>query len=232
MPSPARTAPARRIRWGIVLSFALFALNAWICRELFTADFVSNLLSNEGIFAALGRFYREHPTNLRWFPWFNVGMATEYAYQPGLPALAAITGAITGWPASRSLHAVLAFAYCCGPVTLFWLAWDWSESIALSLSAALAFTLTSPAEILVRVLRIGSEAHWGALRLNDLVFFGEAPHNVALAMLPLALLFLHRAIVRGGAGNMVLAGAMSGAVALTNAFGAFGVALGAFSMVL
>lgn len=159
-------------------------------------------------------------------------MATEYAYQPGLPTFAAITGAITGWPASRALHAVLAFAYCAGPVALFWLAWDWSESIALSLFSALAFSLTSPAELLIRELRIGSEAHWGAMRLNNMVFYGEAPHNVALAMLPLAYLFLYRAIVRGGAWNLVLAGVMSGAVALTNAFGAFGVALGAVSIVL
>ena len=105
-------------------------------------------------------------------------------------------------------------------------------ALALSHAAALAFTLTSPAEWLIRELRMGSEAHWGALRLNNLVWYGEAPHNVALAMLPLALLFLYRAIVRGGAWNMVLAGVMSGAVALTNAFGAFGVALGAFSMIL
>lgn len=230
--SPATRGSSGQLRWAVGLSFALFALNAWICRELFTADFVGNLLSNEGIFAALGRFFREHPGDLRWFPWFNVGMATEYAYQPLLPALAAITGAVGGWPASRALHAVLAFAYCCGPVTLFWLAFEWSESITLSLSAALAFTLTSPAELLIRELRVGSDAHWGPLRLNNLVWYGEAPHNVALAMLPLALLFLHRAIVRGGAWNMVLAGAMSGAVALTNAFGAFGVALGALSMVV
>jgi hypothetical protein len=232
VPIPANSARSRRTRHATALSILIFALNAWICRELFTADFVSNLLSNEGIFAALGRFFRENPIEHRWFPWFNVGMATEYAYQPLLPAMAAITGALTNWPPSRALHFVLAFAYCCGPVTLFWLAWDWSESLALSLSAAFAFSLTSPAEMLIRELRIGSDAHWGALRLNNLVFYGEAPHNVALAMLPLAYLFLHRAIVRGGAWNMVLGGALSGAVALTNAFGAFGVALGAIAMVL
>lgn len=232
MVTAASIPSARQFRTAIAISLLLFALNAWICRELFTADFVNNLLSNEGIFAALGRFFREHPTDLRWFPWFNAGMATEYAYQPLLPAFAAVTGALTGWPASRALHFVLAFAYCCGPVALFWLAWEWSESIALGLSAALAFTLTSPAELLIRELRIGSGAHWGPLRLNNLVWYGEAPHNVAVAMLPLALLFLYRAIVRGGAWNMVLAGVLAGAVALTNAFGGFGVALGAISMVL
>jgi len=234
MPASDRMARQRlgSLRLAIGLSSLIFGLNAWICRELFTAEFVNNLLSNEGIFGALGRFFREHPFDHRWFPWFNAGMPTEYAYQPLLPALAAVIGAVTGWPAERALHAVLAFAYCCGPVTLFWLAWDWSESIALSLSAALAFTLTSPGEWLIPVLRYGSDGHWGPLRLNNLVWYGEAPHNVALAMLPLAFLFLRRAIVRGGVRNMVLAGAVSGAVALTNAFGAFGVALGALSMVL
>ncbi len=231
MPS-LRTRSRTRISQAVAISLFLFALNAWICRELFAADFVNNLLSNEGIFASIGRFFREHPFDHRWFPWFNAGMATEYAYQPLLPAMAAVTGALTGWPASRCLHFVLAFAYCCGPVTLFWLAFEWSECFVLAVSAGLAFTLTSPAEILIKELRIGSDAHWGALRLNNLVFYGEAPHNVSLAMLPLAYLFLYRAIVRGGAWNMVLAGAMAGAVALTNAFGGFGVALGAIAMVL
>jgi hypothetical protein len=53
--------PARRIHRAVALSCLIFALNAWICRELFTADFVNNLLSNEGIFAALGRFFPRAP---------------------------------------------------------------------------------------------------------------------------------------------------------------------------
>ena len=237
MSTAAITGRSRQTRRAIALSLLLFALNAWICRELFTADFVNNLLSNEGVFAALGRFFREHPADYQWFPWFNVGMPIEYAYQPMLPALAAVTGALTGWPASRALHAVLALAYCCGPVTLFWLAWDWSESITTGLSAALAFTLSSPAEWLIRELRFGPDNHWGPLRLNNLVWYGEAPHNVSLALLPLALLFLRRAIVSDGARNsrtwnIVLAAALSGAVALTNAFGTLGVALGALCIVL
>ena len=228
----ATTGQQARMRWAIVLSLALFALNAYICRELFTAEFVHNQLSNEGIFAAIGRFFREHPFDYRWFPWFNTGMAIENAYQPLLPALSAITGAITGWPDARALHAVLAFAYCCSPITLFWLAWDWSDSFALSLPAALAFSLVSPAEILIRDVRVDASGHWGPLRLFNLVWYGESPHTVALAILPLAWLFLRRAVVQGGAWNFVLAGIMSAIVALTNAFGAFGVALGALSLVL
>ncbi len=218
---------------ALACALFLFALNAWICHEFFTADFVNNLLSNEGAFASIGRFFREHPFDYNWFPWFNAGMPIEYAYQPLLPALSGLTAALAGWPDSRALHFILALAYCCGPVTLFWLAWDWSESLLLSFSAGLAFSLASPAQWLVPELRIPTAGgHLGALRLNDLVFYGEGPHNVALAMLPLAFLFLRRAIVRGGAVNFVLAGIAAAAVALTNAFGAFGVALGAISIVL
>ena len=159
-------------------------------------------------------------------------MSTEYAYQPLLPAMAAVTGALTNWPPSRSLHFVLAFAYCCGPVTLFWLAWDWSESLALSLFAAFVFLAHFARRNADTRTAHGFGRALGRAASQQYRFLGEAPHNVALAMLPLAYLFLHRAIVRGGAWNMVLAGALSGAVALTNAFGAFGVALGAIAMVL
>ncbi|HVV47534.1 MAG TPA: hypothetical protein VHC72_20125 [Bryobacteraceae bacterium] len=223
---------SRRSQIALALALFLFALNAWICHELFTAEFVNNLLSNEGAFSSIGRFFREHPLDHAWFPWFNGGMAIEYAYQPLLPALSGLTAALTGWPDSRALHFILALAYCCGPVTLFWLAWDWSESLALSFSAGLAYSLTSPAEWLVPVLRFFPGGHLGALRLQNLVFYGEGPHTVALALLPLAFLFLRRAIVRGGAVNMVMAGIAASAVALTNAFGAFGVALGAICIVL
>ncbi|HXE64596.1 MAG TPA: hypothetical protein VN519_13720 [Bryobacteraceae bacterium] len=222
----------RRSRIALALGLFLFALNAWICHELFTADFVNNLLSNEAAFSSIGRFFREHPLDHSWFPWFNAGMAMEYAYQPLLPALSGLTAALTGWSDTRALHFILAFSYCCGPVTLFWLAWDWSESLSLSLTAALAYSLTSPAEWLVPVLRFFPGGHLGALRLNNLVFYGEGPHIVAVSMLPLAFLFLRRAIVRGGAVNIVVAGIAASALALTNAFGAFTVALGAISIVL
>src|SRR6185312_1409334 len=102
------TTQSRRTSLAILLSVLLFALNAWICRELFTADFVNNLLSNEAIFATIGRFFRDHPFDHRWYPWFNAGMATEHAYQPLLPALTAVISALTGWSVSRALHFVLA----------------------------------------------------------------------------------------------------------------------------
>ena len=148
-------------------------------------------------------------------------MATEYAYQPLLPAMSAVTGGAHRLAADRStplrarvrllLRSGYAFLAGMGLVGI-------ARSQSLRRLRFLAYFTRRNAD---PELRIGSGSHWGALRLNNLVCYGEAPHNVALAMLPLAYLFLHRAIVRGGAWNMVLAGVISGAVALTNAFGAY-----------
>jgi len=49
----------------------LFALNAWICHRLFTAEFLG-FQSNEAAFISLGRIYRDHWRDLAWFPFFRL----------------------------------------------------------------------------------------------------------------------------------------------------------------
>jgi hypothetical protein len=206
-----------------LIAFALFCLNAYVCRELFTAGFLSNLSSNEGAFVSIARFFQEHPADWRWFPWFNAGMPIENAYQPLLPVSTAITGTLSGWPIERAFHLVLAIAWCCGPVTLFWFVFDWSESLATGAVAGLLYSLTSPAEWLIPILRV--PGGWGSLRLFNLIHYAEDPHIVALTLLPLALLFLRRR-------NMAAAIIASSAVVLTNAFGAVDLAIGGICIVL
>ncbi|HVW85702.1 MAG TPA: hypothetical protein VHB50_13530 [Bryobacteraceae bacterium] len=219
-----------RAHWRpILLSIALFAINAYICRELFTIGFIRNMDSNEGAFVTLSRFFREHWNDQRWFPWFNAGMPIENAYQPLLPVAAALTQKIAGWQMERAFHFVLAVAYCCGPVTLFWFAWEWSRSLLLGFVAGLAYSLTSPAEFLIPVLRLHP---YGPLRLYNLIHYAEDPHVVALTLLPLALLFLHRAVNRRTIANILGAVIFCAAVVLTNAFGAVDLAIGGLCIVL
>jgi hypothetical protein len=217
---------------AVLLSLALFGINVYICRELFTIEFLDNLSSNDGAFISLARFYQRHGTGGGWFPWFNAGMPIENAYQPLLPALAAVVGTLSGWPIARAFHFVLAAFYCGGPVALFWFAWEWSESLVVASVAGLAYSLTSPAELLIPVLRIPFHRQWGALRLYNLIHYAEDPHNVALALLPLALLFLRRAMVRRTAPNVAAAIVFSASVVLTNAFGGVDLAIGGLCMAL
>lgn len=207
-------------RYAVLIGCALFCLNAYVCRELFSAEFLGNLSSNEGAFVSIARFFQEHPTDWRWFPWFNAGMPIENAYQPLLMVVTALTGALSGWPIERAFHFVLAVAFCAGPVTLFWFVFDWSESLAAGLTAGLAYSLLSPAEWFIPVLR-GPES----LRLFNLIHYAEDPHLVALTLVPVALVFLRR-------GNLLAAIVASAAVVLTNAFGAVDLAIGGVCIVL
>ncbi len=208
------------ILMAIFASCGLFCLNAYICRELFTAGFLGNLSSNEGVFVSIARFFRDHPADCRWFPWFNAGMPIENAYQPLLPVAAALTGAVSGWPIERAFHFVLAVAWCAGPVTLFWFVYDGANSLVAATVTGLAYSLISPAEWFIPILR-GPES----LRLFNLIHYAEDPHIVALTLLPPALLLLRR-------GNLVAGIVASALVVLTNAFGAVDLAIGGICIVL
>jgi hypothetical protein len=231
-PRPLAPGTIRRNWRPLAAFFALLLLNAYICRELFTMEFLNNLDSNEGVFVALSRFFRENFADQRWFPRFNGGMPIENAYQPLLPMAAAFTGWISGWSVERAFHFVLAFAYCLGPAALFWFAWEWSASLALSLGAGLAYSLTSFAELLLPILRVNADGHWVPLRLYNLIHYAEDPHNLALTLLPFALLFLKRAVAVRSAPNVIAAVLSSACVVLANAFGAVDLALGGICIVL
>jgi len=216
-----------RSTWiGLGLALFLFALNAWICHRLFAVEFIGNLQTNEGAFMSIARFFRDHWNDYRWFPWFDGGMPIENAYQPLLPVITAVISAVSGWSIARSFHCVLAVAYCLGPVTLFWFAWDWSRSLSLSFLAGLCFSLVSPAALLIPALRVAPAGISMPLRLYNLVYYGEGPHIVALALFPVALLLLRRAMERPGRWSIAGAILACAAVVLTNAFGAVGLALG------
>jgi hypothetical protein len=222
----------RKFWLPILLSAALFGLNAYICRELFSIEHFRNLDSNEGAFVAISRFFRENLFDLRWFTFFDAGMPIENAYQPLLPLTAAATGWLSGWSSERAFHFVLAFAYCLGPVTLFWFAWDWSRSVTLSLTVSLAWSLTSFGELLIPVLRVPSDGHWMPLRLFNLIRYAEDPHIAALTLIPLALLFLRRVMENRTAPNLVAAVVCCAAVVATNAFGAVDLLVGGLCIAL
>jgi len=228
--------PSIKIRLGWGAALVLFALNVWIAHRLFALEFTP-LQSNEAAFIAISRFFRDHWTDLRWFPWFDAGMPIENAYQPVLPATTALLDAVTRWPIGRAFHIVLALAYCLGPVTLCWFVVDWSESPAQGFIAGLLYSLISPAVMLFPTVRTASDqivpgGAWNAQRLINLVYYGEDPHVLELTLLPVALLFLRRSIMRGDRKSFAGAVVSCAAVVLTNAFGAPALALGALCIVL
>jgi len=221
----------KELQWALALGGFLFALNAWICHKLFAIEF-THLHNNAGAFMAISRFYREHWRDLGWLPWFDAGKPVEYAYQPLLPALTAILNWLSPWSIARCYEVMLATLYCLGSVTLFWFAYEWSGVFWMSFLAGLTDSLLSFSPMFIRDIRVAPAGVWGAQRLYNLVYYGEGPHNLAVTLLPLGLLFLHRAIARGDRRTIAGAIVCCAAVVLSNAFGAVGLGIGALCVAL
>ncbi len=174
---------------------------------------------------AISRFILDQWPHIRWYPRWLLGIPFENTYSPLLPFVDAGFAAVTHTSTALAFHAVCAFFYAIGPALLFVFAWRFTGALAASLFGALLYSLYSPST-LVPMIR-GDIAGWHhARRLHTIVHYGEGPHNVVLALLPLALLLIYFALTRRTFASHVLAGLAMATLVLFNAFGAMDLAIG------
>ena len=103
----------------IAIAAALFALNAWICHELFTLEYSKHVAAIDAAYISLARYISEHPFEWGWFPlWYN-GIPFQNTYPPLLHQTTGMTAWLTGLSPALSYHLVCAVTYCLGAVTLF-----------------------------------------------------------------------------------------------------------------
>ncbi|MGI8741180.1 MAG: hypothetical protein ACR2NN_01155 [Bryobacteraceae bacterium] len=223
-PNPLRYRP-------LLYFLFLLALNAFIVRRLFVTEFTQHMNSNEGTFMSISRFILSDWPHLSWYPrWFN-GVPFQNTYSPLLQFVDAGFAKLAHCSTALAFHAVTAFFYSLGPALLFLFAWKLSGLLETSLSAALLYSLFSPSAMFWLVYNdIFGWRH--ARRLHTLVHYGEGAHNVALSLLPLALLLFYLAITRRRLRWYIATGAFFGVVVLFNAFGATDLSLGAACLLL
>ena len=217
---------SRRAR--ILLALAvLLAVNGAVAAKLFGVEFSAYTGSVEGTFIAIARVMREHPFDWRWWPLWSLGMPFENAYLPFEQWLVAGWSALAGVSPARSFHMVTAASYALGAPALFAMALALSRKLAASFFAALAYSCISLAALAIPAVRVDAGGALHLRRLQALVAYGEAPHTVALALLPLAVLCFDRALSTRQVKWNLAAGAAAAAVVLSNAFGivALGLAL-------
>ncbi|MGP0071098.1 MAG: hypothetical protein ACLPWF_04095 [Bryobacteraceae bacterium] len=206
---------ARRI---VAISLGLFALNVLICAPLFRVEYLDQFRSNEGVYMAFGEFLARYWPHMGWFPWSNAGMPFEDTYLPLVAMLVAVVSRIGNCSPAHALHFIAALTYSLAPVFLFLFARALSGRIAPSAWAAALWSLVSPAVIFPRLLNdLGTP--WGIRRLQNIVVYGETPHNVALCLLPLSLWLTNRFLDKPTARRFTIAALAAAAVMLTNAFG-------------
>lgn len=203
----------------------LVAANAFICRRLFLTEYLDQMGSIEGAYIGLSRWILEHPRKLDWFPLWYGGIPFQNAYPPLLHLVVALAAAAFSITPALAHHFVGAAAYSLGPAALYWLAATLSGRLGLSLAAGMLYTLVAPSAILVPTIARDMGTAFGPRRLHALVTYGEGPHIAALALLPAALVFFHRALEKPNAGRACLAALGLAAVPLTNWLGAFALAV-------
>src|SRR5258706_1192177 len=112
--SSAPKAPA-----AVVYISALVFVNAYICRDLFFANYTGHTNSIQGLWISMATLAGEHWYRPSWWPFHDGGMPFEHAYMPLVPALTALYAKLAGCSASPAFNRLTGIVYFLGPVTLF-----------------------------------------------------------------------------------------------------------------
>ncbi|HWZ29682.1 MAG TPA: hypothetical protein VNX18_00005 [Bryobacteraceae bacterium] len=213
MPSfDARFSPTAR---RVFCAAGLFAINLYVCRELMWIEYLNQMGSIEAAFISLAHYISRHAPDLTWFPLWYGGIPYQDSYPPLLHWIVAFCSSIFHQAPAHSYHIITAFFYCIGPVTLFLLCASLSGSCSYSFFAGLTYSVLSPAAFAISEIR----HEIGLLRprrLQALVSWGEGPHVAGLALLPVAVLYFHRAITRRRPTDFVICAVLFAATVLTN----------------
>ena len=209
----------------------LFALNAYIVRELFTVEYTRFMGSIEGAHVSVARQLAES-WDTAWWPLWYGGIPFPNTYPPLFHWITALLSIIAHISAAVSDHAVSAFFYCAGPVTLFWLAYRLSARIWPSFVGALLYSLVSPAAFLITSVRHDVGGVFHPRRLQAVLMYGEGPHVSSMTLLPVAIVLLDIALQRRRPLFYVLAAFGMASVALTNWLGASALAAAVAAYIL
>ena len=221
LPSRAITDEGRpwreRLQAGVYV-FILIWLNAYVCREFFWNQ-RAPMNSMHGFWSAIAKSANTGWFWPSWWPYWDCGIPFEFTYAPIAPGLTAIIAAIRRVPESSAFECLTGLIYCLGPVTLFLMAWLLTRLPGYSFGAALVYSLTAPSQIVVPDVAFSWQHLGDARRLYLMAAWDETPHMIALALLPLVVLFLALSIKKQqwfyrNAATVTMAG-----MALSSAFG-------------
>ncbi|MEO7143259.1 MAG: hypothetical protein ABI165_07110 [Bryobacteraceae bacterium] len=202
---------------AVFYAIVLLWINVYVCRELFWAQ-TAYMNSMHGFWIALARWGGGwfHAT---WWPYWDCGIPFEFTYAPLIPGLIGAWAALRGVPYAAALQAITGAVYCLAPLTLFAAAWLLTRAPGYSFLAALIYSLTSPSQLLLPDGTFPLDRLRDARRLILLAVWDDLPHLVAVALLPLAILFLTLAIRKRGLIYCGAAALLIAAMALASPFG-------------
>ena len=220
---------AKRILRAGIFPLIIFALNCYFARDLFRLEYSQYMGSIEAAYISISRYMIANWPDLTWFPLWYGGIPFQNSYPPLLHAIVAVTSVVVGWSPARAHHAVTAFFYCLGPVSIYAVALRLTASRWYSFWAAWIYSILSPCAFLMPSVRGDLGGWFGLRRYQALVPYGEGPHITSMALLPVALLALDLALSKRTPIRCVFASLAMGAVVLSNWLGAFALAIATFA---
>jgi len=208
------------------LYLALLAwVNVYICREAFFTESTGHWYSMHGDWIAMARLIGLDWLPPRWWPYWGGGAPIQYAYAPLVPAATAMIARLFHVSLALAFHALTGLVYCLGPVLLYVASWRMFLAPGYSFAAALAYSLLSPAQLIVPDPSFHAAAFFGARRMYLAFDWDDLPHMISLALFPVAVLLLARALERRRWLDACLAALPMMVMMLANMFGVTLVAL-------
>jgi hypothetical protein len=222
--------PALRLLLPVL---ALIWLNAYICRDFFHSGFTGYTNSMQGFWTGIVRLATAgHWLTPRWWPWHDAGSPFEWTYAPLAPTLADLWSAVFGIEPVRGVQAVSGLVYCLGPVTLFLFCAVATRRIVWSFATAVAYSLLAPTDWVIPDTPPAITSIGNARRLYLMAAWDETPHYLALALLPLVLLFISRGIENGRRAHWAAAAVLIALTLMASAFGATLIFIGVACLLL
>jgi hypothetical protein len=208
----------REILCGAAYVAILLWVNLYIARDFFSGH-TAYMNSMHGFWIALAKRGAGSWLHPSWWPYWDCGIPFEAAYAPLVPALTAAWAAMFRTPFDMAFSSVTGVVYCLAPISLFLMAWGLTRAAGTSFFAALFYSLASPTQLIVPDGEFRCDRIWEARRMFLVAAWDDTPHLTALALLPLALLFLALSIERRRRVYYAAAAACIAWMAAASAFG-------------
>ena len=193
-------------------------LNFELIRFHFVGDFNQNIASIETSYIQMAKFWVESG-GAGWQPLWYLGYPWHVFYTPVLPALEVMLHNFAGFSFAHAYRVITGIGYILTPISTFFFVWQISKSKSGAFIAALTYTL-APSLMSLIFHEVSEDTISNLLeprRYTILVRWGEGPHTLALAFLPLYGVFLSRYLEGRRFGDMFLAALFLGFIAMTNA---------------
>ncbi|HYZ86592.1 MAG TPA: hypothetical protein VE621_19415, partial [Bryobacteraceae bacterium] len=214
--------PTRRVALGALL---LFLLNIALNRATLLPGESPYRQSIELSYVAMARWVQQHPDFWGWKPLQYLGIPTAMQYVPAVPYTVASLSSATGADVAQ-VHRVLTVLFTSSlPVVAALMCWYFQRSLGWAIGVGIVLTFFSPLYDLLPAMDKDRSPSFVPWRWHLLMKYGEGPHNIGLALMPLTVVAVLRYAKQPTTPRLLIAAGVLALVPLINWVAALGLAI-------